>query len=75
MIVKVNVPATGSIDSYINKPVKDRMSISAFDNSKEIGRIINAKHVNDEYELTMDVNIDININFNANTVKSFSIEI
>ena len=75
MLVKVKVPPSGSIKSYINKPVTDRRSFSKFDDTKEIGKIIDAKEVDNNYELTLDItDLDINIEFNSDRVRSLSIE-
>lgn len=52
LTLKIIVPKDGELDSYINKPVLDRISYDAFD-SKAIGVITNAIEVEDGYELTI----------------------
>lgn len=52
LTLKIIVPKDGELDSYINKPVLDRISYDAFD-SKVIGVITNAIEVEDGYELTI----------------------
>ena len=75
MLVKVKVPPSGNIKSYINKPVTDRRSFSKLDNVKEIGKIVDAKEIDNSYELTLDItDLDINIEFNSDRVRSISIE-
>ena len=75
MLVKIKVPPSGNIKTYINKPITDRRSFSKFDDVKEIGKIVDAKEVDSNYELTLDItDLDLNIEFNSDRVRSISID-
>lgn len=49
------VPKQGNIDSYINKPVLDRISIDHPYESIALGVITDAKEVENGYELTISI--------------------
>lgn len=52
---KTIVPKNGDINSYINKPFLDRISVDDPFESKAIGVISDAIEVEDGYELTINI--------------------
>ena len=56
VIIKAIVPKDGDIESYLNKPVLDRVTESDPFKTKTIGVITNAVETEQGYELTMEIN-------------------